>query len=122
MIKKDDMERMCSNAGMRPEKRAKIDGHEVFIADGFSKVPHFTFAKFGVNKGEFPDGAYCTIWFCVKGEDKLDYGLPLLFEKNHDHPSLVEEGQKRTARINRALQDAKKSLAKRREILKEGLV
>ena len=107
-LNKSTMERMCRDAGMVPEKRVTIDGREVFIADGFSKVPHFTYGKFGVEKDEFPDGAFCTIWFASIKEDKVDVGCPMFFEKNHN-PELMGSARQH-ARINAAIKHARHTL------------
>lgn len=108
MITKDKMESMCRDAGMVPEARAKIKGREIFVADGFSSVPHVAFMKFGVEPDEFPDGAYCTLWFAAKGEDKLDLGLPLIFQKNHNPE--YSDSMKKTGRINMAIKHAESTL------------
>lgn len=89
---------------MKPERRAKINGYEIFIADGFSKVPHFTYGSLGAEPGEFPNGAFCTLWFTVKGEENLDVGLPMFFEKDHDPH--FDEQTKKQARLNTAFKQA----------------
>ena len=109
MITKDKMESMCRDAGMVPEARSKISGREIFVADGFSPIPHIAFMKFGVKKDEFKDGAFCTLWFAAKGEDKLDLGLPLIFDKSHD-PQIMGSARKH-ARINAAIRHAKSTIA-----------
>lgn len=102
MITKEKMEAMCRKAGMIPEKRINIDGYDVYIADGFSFIPHIAYFKFGVEPGEFPYGAFCTIWFIAKDEN-LSVGLPLIFDANHD----LNIEDRKHARINRAIVDAK---------------
>jgi hypothetical protein len=111
-MNKDVLERCCLAAGLVPERRERIRDHDVFVADGFAARPDVTFKRFGVTKGEFPFGAYATIWWTAKGEDKIDVGCPLLFEAFHD-PQLAWN-MKQKARINTALLEAHGFL-KRRE-------
>lgn len=102
---KADIERMCRRAGMTPAERTTYKGREIFVADGFSSVPQHHYKRFGVDPEDFPKGAYCTLWFVGKGEDKLDVGLPLLFKADHN-PGMTS-ATRRTGRINRALTDAR---------------
>jgi hypothetical protein len=110
-VNKDMMERACRKAGMKPEKRETINGREVFIADGFSAIPDITFKRFGVDKGEFPMGAYVTMWWVAKDE-KLDVGRPILFDAFHDVGLSIDD--KKRARINRAMVEASKFLKSRK--------
>lgn len=107
-ITKEKIEKMCRDANMKPETRRTLMGHEVFVADGFSIAPHITYMKFGVEPGEYPNGCYCTIWFCTKGE-VLNFGRPMFFEVNHDL-NIQGKGARQNARINRALKDAESHL------------
>ena len=97
------MERMCRAAGIEPASRGNVKGHEIFVADGFSKSPGVNFRKFGASLGDGP--SFVTIWFASKGLDTLDIGRALFFEKGN-------EGGKR-GRINAALKDAKESIEAR---------
>lgn len=108
---KHKIERICRQAGMRPETRANIDGAECFIADGFSMMPHNAYRRFGVESTDFPNGMYVTLWWLSRGEDKLDIGQPLFFDVFHDGNL---EGKKR-ARINTALKEAKTFLERRKK-------
>lgn len=105
MIGKNKIEKMCREAGMKPARRATIDGVEVFIADGFSAPPHWAFRKFGINHSEFPMGMYVTLWWASKGDEKLDTGQPLFFEPFHNPE--IGQGSRKLARINAAMKEAK---------------
>jgi hypothetical protein len=107
MIGKSKIETMCRNAGVIPVARKKINGIEVFIADGFSATPAVTFQKFEVTAEEFPFGCYGTFWW-IFNDEKLAGGRPLFCDAFHD-PQYSPEGKKQI-RINAALKDAKDNL------------
>lgn len=111
-LNKQDIERICRNGCMEPVKRGKIEGAELFIADGVSMPPHLAHRRFGIGPEQFPGGMHVTLWWLARGEDKLDVGSFLYFELFHD-PMLSREG-KRRARINAATQDARQFLAQRK--------
>lgn len=111
---KHAIEIMCRKAGMLPVKRGRIDGAELFIADGFSATPHITFRKFGVEAKDFPGGCYATLWWVSRKEDQLDIGQPLFFELLHNPE--YGHGSKQVARINAAMKEAKAFLAKRKKM------
>lgn len=111
---KHAIERMCRKAGMRPVKRDRIDGAEVFIADGFAATPHVTFAKFGIEPKDFPGGCYATLWWVSRKEDKLDIGQPLFFELLHNPE--YGNGSKQIARINAAMNEARTFLKRRNKM------
>lgn len=113
MIGKDKIERICRDAGMKPEARRKIDGAEVFIADGFSLPPHHAYRRFGIGPEQFPQGMYATLWWVSRGEDKLDIGSAVFFELFHD-PQYTGPDKKR-GRINAALKDAREYLDRRKK-------
>lgn len=113
MIGKAKIESICRNAGMKPVRRETIRGVEVFVADGFSLMPHRNFWRFGIAPTEFPNGMYATLWWASKGDEKLDTGQPLFFDAMHD-PSLPV-GSKQGARINSALQAAREYVERRRK-------
>lgn len=102
---KDKIEKMCRAAGLKPERRSKIRGLDVLIADGFSLPPHNAFRRFGVAAKDFPRGCYVTFWWLMKGEERMFIGCPLMFEALHD-PELGA-GSKKLARINAALKHAR---------------
>lgn len=108
-MNKNKIESICRKSGMVPVSRARIEGAEVFIADGFSAHPAIVFQRFGVEPGDFPGGCYATLWWISRQEDKLDVGQPLFFKLLHN-PELTREGKKQ-ARINSAIAEAKTFLA-----------
>jgi len=108
------IEKACRKAGLQPARRENRNGYDIFIADGFSDKPFPTFKRFGVEKTDFPLGAYCTIWFVAKGEDQFDVGQPLLFERNHDPQ--YDTKTKRKARINTARREAYGFLETRKRV------
>ena len=112
MIGKNRIEHICRSAGMKPVHRATIKGHEIFIADGFSIMPHKPFQRFGIGPYDYRSGLYCTLWWASKGDEKLDTGQPLFFDAYHD-PSLAK-GSKQKARINSALKAAREFIDDRR--------
>lgn len=116
-LTKEAMERNCRAAGMVPEKRETVQGYDIFIADGFSGTPHYHFARFGVEKGEFPFGCFATLWWIGKDEE-LDIGRPILFDAFHNPE--MDKDTKRIGRINRAMQDAVDFLRRRKRIQLNG--
>lgn len=108
---------MIANAGMKPEKKETIGDYEVYIADGYSARPHITYQRFGVEDGEFPWGAYCTIWFIARDENFFEVGAPAIYEAFHDpqydHPT------KKQARINTAMREASGFIKDRKKIAAE---
>ena len=115
-MKKQAFEEVCRKAAMTPARRTKILGYEVFIADGFSFDPHTKFARFGIEKGEFPLGAYATMWWVAKDEE-LDIGQPLFFDFLHNPE--YDLATKKMARVNTAIREAGAFLKRRKEIAKE---
>lgn len=109
---KSKVESMCRAAGMLPVSRQTIDGAEVFIADGFSATPSVTFRKFGLDDKDFPGGCYATLWWVSRQEDKLDIGQPIFFELFHNPE--MSSGSKKNARINTAVNEAKRFLDRRK--------
>jgi hypothetical protein len=108
-MNKHKIEDICRRAGMVPVKRDKIDGAEVFIADGFSTPPHVANRRF-LDPKEFPYGCYVTLWWVSKGEDKLDTGQPLFFD------ALKADSRDQHARINTAVKEATSFLRRRKRI------
>lgn len=113
-MNKSKIERICRAAGMRPEERKMIRGHEVFIADGFSLMPHTAYQRFGVEPGDFPGGMYVTLWWISKGDEKLDTGQPLFFNALHDPQ--YDTATKKQARINKAFKTAAEFIDRRRKV------
>lgn len=112
-MKKNKIESICRRAGMKPVRRETIDGVEVFIADGFSMMPHPYYRRFGVEPFEFPQGMYVTLWWASKGDENLDIGQPLFFDVMHN-PEYAN-GSKQLARINTAIKTAREFIAARRK-------
>ena len=113
MIGKNKIERICRAAGMKPVSRDNIRGVEVFIADGFSLMPHNNFRRFGIEPTDFPHGMYATLWWASKGDEKLDTGQPLFFDVMHDPSVAIHDKQR--ARINAALKSAREFINRRRK-------
>lgn len=113
MIGKSKIEDICRRAGMKPVKRDNIEGAEVFIADGFSMMPHTYYRRFGVEPHDFPHGMYITLWWVSKGDENLDIGQPLFFDVMHN-PEYAN-GSKQLARINSALATARDFLDRRKK-------
>lgn len=110
-MNKDKIEQMCRAAGLFPELRETIRGHEVCIADGFSPRPDVTFARMGVEQGEFPYGAFVTMWWAAQGEERMRMAEPLFFDAFHDPQ--WDKATKKQARINAAKQRAAEVLKPR---------
>lgn len=118
-MKKDVIERACRAGGLLPVRRELINGVGVCVADGFSATPHIQFKRFGASPGEFPFGAYLTIWWLEKGPDDFDIGVPLLFEAFHNPEYDVKT--KQLARINTALVAANDFMKRKARIAKNGV-
>jgi len=114
MLNKDIAARMCAAARMQPVKKLNFRNREIFIADGFSSIPHITFKRFGVDPLDFPNGAFCTIWFVAKNENFFEVGAPLLFDKFHD--PVISHGNKQRARVNKALSEAQTFMLRREKV------
>ena len=106
---RDRIEKMCRRAGMAPVVRQRIRGFDIIVADGFSSVPHVTFQKFNIERGEFPMGAYGTFWWALKSDDQgFLIAYPLFFDALHN-PGL-DKASKRDARVRAALDNADRFL------------
>lgn len=113
ILNKSSVEDMCDRAGIKPSYRGGVHGVDVFICEGFSMTPDVTFRRFGVGRGEFPWGCYCTIWWVARGEERFDVGMPMFFDAFHN-PELDLEGKK-IARRNRALDDVTRFITQRKK-------
>ena len=107
------IERCCRKAGLTPEKKLTLQGMEIYIADGYSTVPHEAFARFGVKKGELPIGCYVTMWWAAKNENQVEFGMPIFFEPNHNPE--IEASMKKKARINTAIKEASGFLKRKKK-------
>ena len=112
-MKKQAVEEACRKAGMKPVLRTKILGAEVFIADGFSFTPEKVYARFGIEKNDFPLGCYATLWWIARDDD-LDIGQPIFFDFLHD-PS-YDIPTKKIARVNTAVREATSFLKTRKKV------
>lgn len=112
-LNKDQFETMVRNAGMRPELRQPLRDLEVYIADGFSLMPHNALRKFGIEPDEFPSGVYVTLWMLSKREGILGGGRPMFFDAKHN-PEL-DGPSKKQARIQAALADADSHLENKKK-------
>lgn len=112
-LTKQGIERICRAAGMKPAARARIGTAEVFIAEGRSSPPHLAYRRFGIGPEQFPGGMFVCLWWVSRREDKLDTGSTLYFELLHDPQ--YSHADKRRARINAALDDAKTFLDRRKK-------
>jgi hypothetical protein len=102
-MNKDDIERAFRAGGTAPTLREKMGEYDLFIADGFSRSPHLSFQRFGIEPDEFPSGMYVTFWWLGRGE-KLHIGRPLFFDAA-DFDSMNKDG-----RLNSARDDAKRTV------------
>lgn len=117
-LSKETVEGMCDRAGLKPERREGINGYDVFVCDGFSAEPARTFKRFGVERGEFSFGAYCTIWWVARGEEFFEVGMPMLYQAFHNPE--YDKPTKKLARINTALKEAQGFIKRRKSISSEG--
>lgn len=115
---KEKIEKMCREAGMKPVERSNFKGYELFVADGFSAPPHWKFRHFGVGPQAYPLGAYFTLWWVSKGEEKLDAGAMIHCDALHDPGHTKEHKQK--LRINTAIKEATDFLEKRKVLALNG--
>jgi hypothetical protein len=66
---KDDLDRILSSGPVKPVMRVIVEGHEVFIADGYIAPSYLPFLeRFNVTAtaNDYPLGCFATIWFCPK--------------------------------------------------------
>lgn len=101
------MERICRSVGMRPAKRLKVHGVDVYIADGFSPIPHITFQKFGKSDPkEFPEGAYVTLFMTEGLPRGRNMAAPLFFD------AALIASKNENARVNATVKEAEKYITK----------
>lgn len=67
-LTKDSFAKMCAEAGITPAFRETYMGREIIVGYGFVRHPEWVLRKFGVEKGQFPFGCYCTCWAIPEGE------------------------------------------------------
>lgn len=100
---------------MSPASKEYTTRGEIFIADGFSAHPEIAFQKFGVKRGDFSFGCFCTMWSISDG-DRIVAGQPLLFDAMHDIGKGWSAETKKKARINAALQCARTFILDRERV------
>lgn len=111
-MNKRDVERICRAAKLQPVARDVIEGHEVFIADGFLTPSDIKLRRrFELDPLLYPWGCYETSWWAAQGEDKLNFGHIFWCDAFHD-PGLTKDG-KQLARIARARNDAREHLRRK---------
>ena len=97
------LEKACRAAGLIPEDRGKLGRYELFLADGRSVKPEKDFRKFGIEKGDYPLGAYVVMWALAKDGD-VWIAQPIFFEGLHDGSKPAAE--RKEMRLNRAIKTA----------------
>ena len=110
--RKADIERVFSSVGVKPVYRTKINGEEVFIADGFitpGLINKGYLIKFSVNPGEFPFGCFLTLWWT---EQHKGIGAIAVFDAMHDPGYSADE--KQNMRIASTIHLAKKDFKRRK--------
>lgn len=112
-LTKRDMERICRTGGLQPVARTRMQGREVFVADGESKPPHTAYRRFGIGPEQFPRGMFVTMWWSARGEEGLNCGSFLFCEPDHD-PLYSAQG-KQELRIKAAVKDAHFALVAQRK-------
>jgi hypothetical protein len=114
-LTKDSLARMCAGAGMQPEIRTHYRHFDVFIADGFTAHPEVTLRRFGVGPGDFPFGAFVTMWSVAKGEDHIEVASILTEDAFKGHGE-----QAKRDRLKAALYKAGEFIAKRQRLSRSG--
>jgi len=110
---KSYLEKSFDKIGVKPVSRRRIHGQDVLLGDGFVAEPYPALKKFGVEKDDFPNGCYTTVWLWGRDDD-VGLGLPIFFDCMHDITQPISTRQ--TMRINAAVQNAKQAIeAARRE-------
>lgn len=117
-ISKDRIEAMCREARAKPERRLPLRDYELLISDGFSLPPHAAYRRFGVDADEYPSGCYVTLWWLMKGEDRLFGGGRCIFDAFHDPE--YDIATRKQARINTAIQKAEEFVGQLRKVRLNG--
>ena len=110
--RKSDIERVFSSVGIKPVHRTKIDGNEVFIADGFVSpvlINKGYLIKFKVEPGEFPFGCFLTLWWTDQHKGVGSVGV---YDALHDPGYSPEEKLK--MRVATIVQMAKNDFKRRK--------
>lgn len=104
LISREKAEEMTKNAGLKPVKKTVLRDFDLLVSDGFSLPPHRNFRKFGLGPEHFNQGCYVTMWWLMKGDEKMFAGNSLFFDVFHDPDYDRESKQK--MRVNSAVEDA----------------
>lgn len=110
--RKASIERIFSDVGVKPVHRTRINGEEVFIADGFVSpvvIDQGHLIRFGVNPGEFTFGCFLTLWWT---EQHKGIGSVGVFDALHDPGYTPEE--KKHMRIASIVELAKRDFKRRK--------
>jgi hypothetical protein len=114
---KAGVEKMLADAGAQPADRKTFMGTDVLLSDGFVQDAD-RMRRFGASRDEFPLGCFCTIWWIARGEN-IEIGRPLIFDALHDPQYDIKS--RKTARINRAFEDAKDFIKRRKKFAASGM-
>ena len=105
----DGVEKMCKKADMSPVSKHEYGDYTVYINDGFSKQPHVAYQRFGVERGDFMFGAFCTIAWISKDQHILA-GIPAICDKFHDIDNGWSSKVRQQSRVNFVHQKAMDAL------------
>lgn len=107
MNSKERLERFLSDTPIKPVLRTRVNGTEIFIADGFVTPEMYRGleVKFGIpiNVHEHPTGCFATLWY-ADGKYACPSGIGY-FSRLHDIESIAVADQQ-TARINTIIEQA----------------
>ena len=103
---KQKMLRLFDNVGVKPVGRGTYGGYEFFIGDGMMKEPYPKMAKFGVEEQHFPNGCFVGLWFLAKGEEAINFGPPLFFERYDIELMKYDPSSRQKARMRAITNDA----------------
>lgn len=68
---KEKLEQTFRKGGTVPVLREPLGDFDLFVSDGFSKPPHLSYQKMGVQPDQYPSGAHVTWVWLGKGEKLL---------------------------------------------------
>ena len=117
MTNKSALERSFDEIGVKPVGRHKIYGHDILFGDGFVTKPYPALKKFGIEKNDFPNGCYCTVWLWATDDQTCGLGLPIFFDPMHDvaqplhwrRERRMDEAKMSAVNAIRTLRDARKN-------------
>lgn len=119
---KSVLEKSFSEIGVKPVGRQTIYGRDILFGDGFvtggrETDPYRKLQKFGIEKGEYPNGCYVTCWLWASDDQKVGLGLPIFFDPMHDitqtldwrRERRLDEAKMSAVHTIRSLKDMQKS-------------